>query len=355
MTRRELLDLISVLRRSVKCRLGARPEPRIWRQAAPRNPLVSVIIPTYNWSNVLKLAIHSVLWQTEQNFELIVVGDGCTDDSGAVAQAFGDARIRWHNLEKNSGHQAAPNNMGVKLARGRYIALLGHDDIWHPDHLRTLLREIRKTNADLATALLEMIGPEGSNYREVTGYFRDGKHDPARVLPPSGLLLKRDTVQRIGGWSDYRTTSLNPDLDFLLRMRGAGARFVSTRKLTVFKFNSALRKNSYQERPCHEQAEYLKGIETDRLFMAREVMRIVRLQARNLPVHRPHFTPPPDADALGWEVSQFRKYRGLETHDIDASERPADRETGRQTGSAADPGSRDSAPHDPSGRPGNAL
>jgi glycosyltransferase involved in cell wall biosynthesis len=308
----DLLEQLSLLGRSLKYSLRPRAEPRILRDAPAGEPLISVIIPTYNWSNVLKLAIHSVLWQTEQDFELLVVGDGCTDDSEAVARSFGDARIRWHNLPVNSGHQSAPNNEGVKRARGRYFAPLGHDDVWHPDHLRTLVSKLQSADADLATALVEMIGPEGSNYRVVSGHFAGGKYNLANILPPSGLLIEREAVERIGGWSDYRSTSLNPDLDFLLRLRNTGSRFVSTGELTVFKFNSALRKNSYRERPCHEQAACVRSIENDRLFMLREACRVVRMHVRRLPVHIPNFTPPPDAGALGWEVSQFRKYRGLD-------------------------------------------
>lgn len=128
----------------------------------PGEPLVSVIIPTYNRSNVLRMAIHSVLWQTEQDFELLVMGDGCTDDSEAVTNAFGDARIRWHNLPSNSGHQSAPVNAGLAMSRGRYIAFLGDDDIWHSNHLRTLLRALVSTSADIASSLMEMIGPRGT-------------------------------------------------------------------------------------------------------------------------------------------------------------------------------------------------
>ena len=94
-------------------------------------PTVSIIISTYNWSSVLRFAIASVLAQTFRSFELIVVGDCCTDDSEAVVESFSDPRIQWYNLTENAGGQFGPNNQGVALARGRYIAYLGHDDLWH--------------------------------------------------------------------------------------------------------------------------------------------------------------------------------------------------------------------------------
>src|SRR3984957_4345570 len=95
-------------------------------------PLVSVIIATYNYCNVLRCAIQSALGQTFHDFELLVIGDGCTDESEAVAASFGDSRIHWYNLAGNSGYQAAPNNAGLQMARGRYVAYLGHDDLWLP-------------------------------------------------------------------------------------------------------------------------------------------------------------------------------------------------------------------------------
>src|SRR5262245_18234397 len=100
--------------------------------AAPR---VSVIIATYNRSRVLRFAIRSVLWQSMPDFELTVVGDCCTDESADAVASFEDARVQWHNLPYNSGHQSAPNNRGLELARGEYVDYLGHDDLWHPTHL----------------------------------------------------------------------------------------------------------------------------------------------------------------------------------------------------------------------------
>ena len=128
-------------------------------------PLVSVITATYNWSSVLRYAIESVLWQTLQNFEMLIIGDGCTDDSSGVVASFQDRRLRWHNLPVNSGHQSEPNNAGLAMACGKYVAYLGHDDLWYPTHLASLVDELEKTNADIANSICLMIGPPGSGVR----------------------------------------------------------------------------------------------------------------------------------------------------------------------------------------------
>jgi glycosyltransferase involved in cell wall biosynthesis len=297
---------------SLRYAISRRPKLNVVHDSPSAEPLISVVIPTYNWSRVLQLAMHSVLWQTEQDFELLVIGDGCTDDSESVVRAMGDARIRWHNLATNSGHQATPNNVGVSLARGKYIAMLGHDDVWHPRHLESLLIAITSEGADIASAFTEMIGPSGSNFRVINGIYPADGFTATEALVPSGLLLRRRVAERIGGWRDYRTIHRNPDLDFVSRACEAGCRFASTEQLTVFKFNSAFRKNSYLEKPCHEQAAYVARIGSERWFLFREAFAMAKTRLFREPMQAPKFTPPPDAEALGWEVSQYRKFRGLE-------------------------------------------
>ena len=108
-------------------------------------PLISVIMATYNSARTLKKAIASVLAQDFNDYEVWVMGDACRDDSPQVVQAFADRRLKWINLETNSGSQAVPNNEGLRRARGEYIAYLGHDDLWFPWHLSGLLAFIRKT------------------------------------------------------------------------------------------------------------------------------------------------------------------------------------------------------------------
>jgi len=309
--------LSTLLLRSLPYGLRPRPKVRITRDLAPESPLISVIIPTFNRSNVLRLAIHSVLWQTEENFELLVMGDGCTDDSESVVHSFGDARIRWHNLAVNSGHQSTPVNAGVALSRGRYITFLGHDDIWHPEHLRSMLSKIVSTGADLVSSLTEMIGPKETNFRLVRGNYPAGGFRAGYCLACSGLMYRREVHERVGGWRDYRTVWRNPDCEFQHQALLQGFRFVSTRELTVYKFNSTLRKNCYVDKPCDDQAEYVARIESERWFLLREMLRIARVHLLRLPMVRTAIPAPPSPETPGWNVTQYRKLRGLESQDFD--------------------------------------
>lgn len=96
-------------------------------------PLVSVITPAYNAEFYLKDTIESVLAQTYQNFEHIIIDDGSTDRTAEVAQSFKDPRIKYIH-QKNSGQSTARNN-GLVLAAGKYIALLDADDFFLPTKL----------------------------------------------------------------------------------------------------------------------------------------------------------------------------------------------------------------------------
>lgn len=277
-------------------------------------PQVSVITATYNWSSVLRYSIQSVLGQSFQEFEMLIVGDGCTDDSAEVVASFNDSRLRWHNLPQNTGSQALPNNAGLELARGRYVAYLGHDDIWYPTHLELLARTLDQDRADLAHTLSVYLGTPDSGVRVLMGLPPSGAYEQYQWAPPSSWMHRRAVAQDIGGWKDYRTTELAPDEDFLTRTWAGGKRVVNVRELTVFKFPSTWRRNSYIDKPCHEQADYLGRMRTEPDFLSRELLEIASAYALRKPTWPPNI-PRPSATGdrlLGWQVRHFRRLRGLE-------------------------------------------
>lgn len=101
---------------------------------AKNRPTVSIIIPTYNRSQLIGRSIKSVLNQTYRNFELIIVDDGSVDDTEKVVAGFKDERIRYVRREKNGG-EAAARNTGIKAAKTDYIAYQDSDDEWLPEKL----------------------------------------------------------------------------------------------------------------------------------------------------------------------------------------------------------------------------
>ena len=275
-------------------------------------PRVSVITATYNRSEVLRYAIESVLRQTLSDFEMLVIGDGCTDDSAEVVHSFRDARLRWHNLPENSGHQSGPNNAGLEMARGEFVAYLGHDDIWAPDHLNRLVSALEESKADIAYSWTELIFPPPSPLRIISGLNPSGEFECDLGVPPSSLLHRRAVFTEIGGWKDYRTLSEEPEVEFLRRALEAGKKFVCSKNLSVFKFNSAFRPNSYIEKSSHEQARYMQRLKEEPDFQMRELAAIIHSQIIRHPedVPRAHDwkNEPP-----GTAVKRLRILRGLDS------------------------------------------
>ena len=97
-------------------------------------PLVSIVTPTFNRADYLRVAIDSVLVQTYANFEHLIVDDGSTDDTAGVIDSYGDERIRYFRQE-NQG-QSVARNLGIEQSRGEFICFLDSDNAWVPEKLR---------------------------------------------------------------------------------------------------------------------------------------------------------------------------------------------------------------------------
>jgi glycosyltransferase involved in cell wall biosynthesis len=110
------------------------------------SPKVSVIIPTYNRAHLIGESIQSVLDQTFQDFELIIVDDGSSDDTETVVKGFEDPRIRYI-YQENRGISGA-RNTGIRNAEGQYVAFLDSDDLWLPELLESEV-PILDTNLDV--------------------------------------------------------------------------------------------------------------------------------------------------------------------------------------------------------------
>ncbi len=276
----------------------------------PVAPRVSVLIATYNYSSVLRYAIASVLRQSFTDFELIVAGDCCTDDSEAVMRSFGDPRVRWLNLTENSGSKSLPLNAALKIARSEYIAYLGHDDLWHADHLKTVVAGIEQSDADFVYTVGVYIPPEGDNHRPVAGIFPEEFRE-GHVLLHSSVLHPKAVLERMGGWPDYRQTQIPGDQLFWVNAAKAGMRFVGIPKVTVWKFNASSRPGCYIDQRCEEQARYFKLLEEDPERGERELVAALRSAMVHGLAPLEIYKVGRDA-APGGHIHRLRQVRGLE-------------------------------------------
>jgi len=239
-----------------------------------RSPLVSIITAAYNRSNVLKYAIASVLRSTVEDWELLVVNDASTDNTEAVVKSFVDRRIRYLEMPKNTGNQAEPNNEAFRHARGRYIAYLSQDDLWFPDHLEESLRVLREPAVDWVFNLGIALNPANETF--LLGVMPEGRFDPryGKEVPATLWVLKREVLEEIGSWPDYRSIRIPPSTDLMLRAWKAGKNLVMVPAVTAVLVQSGLRLNSYAERQEEENKLYDERMCNEPDFRTNELLRL---------------------------------------------------------------------------------
>ena len=179
------------------------------------NPLVSVIIPVYNGARYLRAALESVFAQTYRPFEVIVVDDGSTDDSGMIAQGFPDV----HYIHQTNQGVAAARNHGIEAAQGEFFAFLDQDDLWTPEKLKLQI-EHSLSNPDLGYTLTQQqffLEPGET----LPVWFRKelfGSVHTGWVL--GTLVVRRKAFEKIGNFATgYSAAS---DGDWFFRAKASG-------------------------------------------------------------------------------------------------------------------------------------
>jgi glycosyltransferase involved in cell wall biosynthesis len=179
-------------------------------------PLVTCIIPVYNGARYLGEAIASVMAQTHAPVQIVVADDGSTDETPAIARAFGP-RVTWVR-QPNTG-PAAARNLGLAHARGSYVSFLDADDRWHADKLaRQLARFDARPDLGLCFTLIRNYWSD-----EVPPERRAA--DPALTRPLPGyvcptLLARRESVDRVGSFDPTLRHASEPD--WILRAAADG-------------------------------------------------------------------------------------------------------------------------------------
>jgi glycosyltransferase involved in cell wall biosynthesis len=210
---------------------------------------------TFNRSNIIRYAIESVRRQTCGDWELLVVGDACTDDTAAAVSAFEDPRIRFWNLPQRCGEQSGPTNAACAEARGRIIAILNHDDLWAPEHLvRAGSALDDDPSLDLVYGLNIAVHPDGT-YRP-RGPTPSGRYEEHAGIPASAWVFRRALLERVGPWQAARDLYNQPSQDWLRRAHRAGAQMKFLAHLSVVSLPSGNRPRSYADRLDTEHAAW---------------------------------------------------------------------------------------------------
>lgn len=192
-----------------------------------RTPYFSVVIPVYNRAHSIGVALRSVLAQTFQDFEVIVVDDGSTDDLASAVAQIGDDRIRLIRQE-NSGANVA-RNRGIDNARGTYVALLDSDDEFLPHHL-SAAAEVHRRDPDVVIYSRVVVDRgDGRTFMKPPRPMRVGEHMAEYLLCDHGFLPTITLVLPTALARSVRydeTLPFGQDTDFAIRLYDAGARFL---------------------------------------------------------------------------------------------------------------------------------
>lgn len=202
---------------------------------------VSVVIPTFNRAAFIADALQSVLTQTFQDFEIIVVDDGSTDDTAQIVQSIGDARVRYVS-QKNRGVSAALNT-GWRAARGEYIARLDSDDVWLPTLLQELVAVLDADAAlGVAYARAQGMKAQGVPLPQLLGARERFAGDTLTSLVygdficPMAVMIRRAALEQVGGYDE--SLFANEDWDVWMRIAQSYGIAYVPRVLARYRFHA---------------------------------------------------------------------------------------------------------------------
>lgn len=203
-----------------------------------KNPTVSVVIPNYNSFQFIEKTIESVLQQSFQDFEILVIDDGSTDNSKDIIERYSkqDSRIKLFS-QANQGVSVARNH-GIQKASGEFIALLDCDDIWLADKLAAHVKHLQANpNLGLSFARVEFMNfdskPSGtyskSRLRNLKPQYL---YEENHVITPSNAVIRRTALEQIGGFD--KDLSYYADIELFLRVLCQGWKVEGLSQVLVY-------------------------------------------------------------------------------------------------------------------------
>jgi glycosyltransferase involved in cell wall biosynthesis len=185
--------------------------------------LVTIVIPTFNHDLKLQRAIDSVLKQTLQDFEIIVIDNNSTDNTDSVVAAFNDSRIRQYKIN-NNGVIAKSRNLGIKYSNSKFIAFLDSDDWWYFNKLEVSIATLEK-GYDLVYHDLWLVNNKTKisfnktvGARKVKIPIYNHLLNFGNSIPNSSVVLRSDIVKKVGPISEVSDLKGIEDFDYWLKV-----------------------------------------------------------------------------------------------------------------------------------------
>jgi glycosyltransferase involved in cell wall biosynthesis len=183
--------------------------------------MISIVIPAYKAEKYIEETIRSVMQQTITDWEMIVIDDGSPDKLGDVVKKIQLENSRIQYVKQKNGGVASARNHGFRLSKGSYLAFLDADDVWLPDNLEL---KIEKFKQDAKIGLVHSDTAIIDENSRTTGEVKSGKEGElledllfwkgTNVMPPSGILIKRDVLLDVGLFDEELSNSADQELYF---------------------------------------------------------------------------------------------------------------------------------------------
>ncbi len=259
-------------------------------------PLVSVIIPTYNRPELLRLTLESVHNQTFSDLEVLVVDDGTPNSENEVlCQEF--PKVRYFKIE-NSGGPSKPRNLGIQNSSGKYLAFVDDDDLWLPHKLETQVKILEENlEYGLVHSPCKVIDYQGLETGVIIGRpgTPDVKHGDVKLrmignwtLMMSSVLIRKKIASQVG-YFNTKMPQAGEDAEYWSRCSFYTKFYYLDEPLAFYRehqSNSKLLKNEYVEQPQYLKITLLKA-RKDGLITKKEyhllLNNVVRKQLRAIP------------------------------------------------------------------------
>lgn len=184
-------------------------------------PFFSVVIPLYNKEKYIAQTLETVLKQSFDDFEIVIINDGSNDKSEQIVQQFSDTRIKYFSTENHGA--AAARNLGIEKSQSSYIAFLDADDLWLPNHLEELKNLIEKfPNAGMYCNRYQLIFENGSKYQPtffgiaddyegvIENYFAASLH--YAIASSISIAVPKSVFAEVGNFKKYISSGQDTDM-----------------------------------------------------------------------------------------------------------------------------------------------
>lgn len=253
-------------------------------------PLITVIVPTHDHASTLDYALGSVIDQTVNEFDVVVIGDGVGDDTRAVMHEFeSDRRVRFMDRPKSPSRAEEVRHQVIERSRAPFVAYLGDDDLMLPDHLETMVGLLE--HADFTHPAPLYVLPDGRLQAHPidlsSGACRQWQLNPIyNAVSLSGVVHRRDTYLTLPhGWRIAPAGRWSDDYMWEQWFRVPWCRFVTGTRLTVIKLESGARRGTPPAERRVEIAEWktrseAPGFDTELVGLVSDAWRRWAIQAR---------------------------------------------------------------------------